>query len=67
MISLIAKECLCGCGLLVDDCTFQQKMRAFGLVEIADAASREVEIPPCTSSTSYGKSQNGRGNTAKKV
>lgn len=46
MISLIVKECLCGCGLLVDDCTFQQKMRAFGLIEIADAASREITIPP---------------------
>ena len=63
MISLIVKECLCGCGLLIDDCTFQQKMRSFGLIEIADAASREITIPPLgeddaewISSDSYQKS-----------
>lgn len=50
-ISLIVKECL-HCGQLIEQCWYQQKMREFGLLDEAEAMSREIEVPPWTSSNS---------------
>lgn len=43
------------CNRLIEKCNYQRAMRGFGLNTIADIWVRDEDVPPCTSSTSYGK------------
>lgn len=55
MIKMVVKVCT-HCNKLIDDCDYQQGMRAFNLDSYADIWTEEIEVPRWTLSTGSEKS-----------